>query len=240
MCGLAGIVSAGGDGTEALDRMLPAIAHRGPDDEGRYLGESVALGHRRLSIIDLGSGRQPLHDASRTLWLIANAEIYNYVELRKDLEALDQYLALRLIASPRSMFKRVHKLPPGHALTIRPGERARIWRHWTLHYQPKLAGSEDALTDALEAEMLAALRLHLVSDVRVGAFLSGGLDSSLIVAMLARHCVPRGFPTFTISIPHPSFDEAPYARQVAEQYGTEHHEGKLVRNLAESLPTLVW
>jgi asparagine synthase (glutamine-hydrolysing) len=69
MCGLAGIVSAGGDGTEALDRMLPAIAHRGPDDEGRYLGESVALGHPRLSIIDLGSGRQPLHDASRTLWL---------------------------------------------------------------------------------------------------------------------------------------------------------------------------
>ena len=87
MCGLAGIVSAGGDGTEALDRMLPAIAHRGPDDEGRYLGESVALGHRRLSIIDLGSGRQPLHDASRTLWLIANVEIYNYVELRKHLEA---------------------------------------------------------------------------------------------------------------------------------------------------------
>jgi asparagine synthase (glutamine-hydrolysing) len=157
-----------------------------------------------------------------------------------NLEALDQYLALRLIAAPRSMFKRVHKLPPGHALTIRPGERARIWRYWTLHYQPKLAGSEDALTDALEAEMLAALRLHLVSDVRVGAFLSGGLDSSLIVAMLARHCVPRGFPTFTISIPHPSFDEAPYARQVAQLYGTEHHEGKLVANLAESLPTLVW
>jgi asparagine synthase (glutamine-hydrolysing) len=157
-----------------------------------------------------------------------------------NLEALDQYLALRLIAAPRSMFKRVHKLPPGHALTIRPGERARIWRYWTLHYQPKLAGSEDALTDALEAEMLAALRLHQVSDVRVGAFLSGGLDSSLIVAMLARHCVPRGFPTFTISIPHPSFDEAPYARQVAQLYGTEHHEGKLVANLAESLPTLVW
>jgi asparagine synthase (glutamine-hydrolysing) len=329
MCGLAGIVSAHRDGREALDRMLPVIAHRGPDDEGRYLGEGVALGHRRLSIIDIGSGHQPLHDASRTLWLVANGEIYNYIELRKDLEArghqfltgsdcevilhlyreygenclgylrgmyafalwdaqkrqlfiardhlgqkplfyvddsscfafgseikallaldptlremnleaLDQYLALRLIASPRSMFKRVHKLPPGHALTVRSGERPRVWRYWLLHYQPKLAGSEEALTDALEAEMLAALRLHLVSDVQVGAFLSGGLDSSLIVAMLARHCVPRGFATFTISIPHPKFDEAPYARQVAELYGTEHHEGKLVANLAESLPALVW
>jgi asparagine synthase (glutamine-hydrolysing) len=311
MCGVAGIVSVGRDGTAALDRMLPVIAHRGPDDEGRYLGESVALGHRRLSIIDLGSGHQPLHDGSGTLWLVANGEIYNYIDLRKDLEArghqfltgsdcevilhlyreyaedclsylrgmyafalwdtqkrqlfvardhlgqkplfyvddsrcfafaseiksllaldptlremnleaLDQYLALRLIASPRSMFKRVHKLPPGHALTVRPGERAHVWRYWTLRYQPKLAGSEEALTDALEAEMLTALRLHL------------------IVAMLARHCVPRGFPTFTISIPHPRFDEAPYARQVAELYGTEHHEGKLVPNLAESLPTLVW
>ena len=329
MCGLAGIVSANRDGREALDRMLPVIAHRGPDDEGRFLGENVALGHRRLAIIDIGTGHQPLHDASRTLWLVANGEIYNYVELRAglearghqfltasdcevilhlyreygedcllhlrgmfafalwdtqkrqlfvardhlgqkplfyvdessyfafgselkallafdpslremNLEALDQYLALRLIASPRSMFKRIHKLPPGHALTVRAGERARVWRYWQLHYQPKLTGSEDALTDALEAEMLAALRLHLVSDVRVGAFLSGGLDSSLIVAMLARHCVPRGFPTFTISIPHPKFDEAPYAQQVADLYGTAHHEGKLVPNLAESLPALVW
>jgi asparagine synthase (glutamine-hydrolysing) len=123
---------------------------------------------------------------------------------------------------------------------VRPGEPPHIWRYWTLRYQPKLQGSEDELTDALEAQILAALRLHLVSDVRVGAFLSGGLDSSLIVAMLASHCVPRGFPTFTVSIPHPKFNEAPYARQVAEQYGTEHHEGRLVPNLAASLPTLVW
>src|SRR5476649_59670 len=87
MCGVAGIVSVRRDGTAALDRMLPVIAHRGPDDEGRYLGAGVALGHRRLSIIDLGSGHQPLHDASRTLWLVANGEIYNYIELRRDLEA---------------------------------------------------------------------------------------------------------------------------------------------------------
>jgi asparagine synthase (glutamine-hydrolysing) len=329
MCGLAGLVSASLDGAGALDRMLPAIAHRGPDDEGRHIERGVALGHRRLSIIDLGTGHQPLHDASRTLWLIANGEIYNYVELRKDLEArgheflthsdcetilhlyreygedcvkhlrgmfafalwdsrkqqllaardhlgqkplfyadedgyfafaseikallafdsglrelnleaLDEYLALRFIAAPRSMFRRVHKLPPGHLLTVKPGERARVRRYWSLQYGPKLQGTEEQLTDALEAEMLEALKLHLVSDVPVGAFLSGGLDSSLIVAMLARHCVPSALPTFTISIPHETYNEAPYAREVARQYRTEHHEGALQPNLAESLPTLVW
>jgi len=122
------------------------------------------------------------------------------------------------------MFVGVHKLPPGHALMVRPGEKSRVWRYWNVRYEPKLQGSEDELTDALEAEILTALRLNLKSDVPVGAFLSGGLDSSLIVAMLARHCVSSGFPTFTLSVPHQSYDEAPYARQVAQQYGTEHHE----------------
>jgi asparagine synthase (glutamine-hydrolysing) len=329
MCGIAGITGLIQSEPEALGRMLRALSHRGPDDEGRYADALTALGHRRLSIIDLGTGHQPLHDARKSLWLVANGEIYNYRELRKDLEgrghqfltqsdceviihlyreygadclkhlrgmfsfalwdaerkqllcardhlgqkpfyyaekdgyfafaseikgllawdpalrqinleALDQYLALRIIASPRSMFKGVRKLPPGHALLVTPGERPRIWRYWDLRYAPKMQGSEDQLTDALEAEMLTALRLHLASDVPVGAFLSGGLDSSLIVAMLARHCVSSGFPTFTLSVPLARYDEAPYARQVSEQYGTDHHEGTLVPNLAESLPNLVY
>jgi asparagine synthase (glutamine-hydrolysing) len=276
MCGIAGIVGPAATDPIALDRILAALSHRGPDDEGRYADDFASLGHRRLSIIDLGTGHQPLHDADNALWLVANGEIYNYVQLRKDLEtrghrfltnsdcevilhlyreygesclqylrgmfafalwdkekkqllaardhlgqkpfyfaeldgqfafgseikallafdpslrkldleALDQYFALRLIAPPRSMFKGVRKLPPGHLLTVRPGEKARIQRFWDNRYQPKLQGSEDELTDALEAEILVALRLHLASDVPVGAFLSGGLDSSLIVAMLARH-----------------------------------------------------
>jgi len=329
MCGIAGLVGPVNRDPAILDRLLSALVHRGPDDEGRFADEFAALGQRRLSIIDLAGGHQPLHDADKKLWLVANGEIYNYRELRRDLEArghcflthsdcevilhlyrehgvaclaqlrgmfafalwdtekqvlfaardhlgqkpfyyarrggffafgseikallafdpslrrlnlegLDQYLALRLIGSPRSMFQGVEKLPPGHALTVRVGESPRIWRYWDLQYQPKLQGSVDELTDALEEQVLIALRHHLASDVPVGAFLSGGLDSSLIVAMLARHCVAKGFPTFTVSVPHPTYDEAPYARQVAQQYGTEHHEGTLGLNLAESLPTLVW
>ena len=329
MCGIAGIVGTMRDNPRALDRLLPALVHRGPDDEGRYVDEFAALGQRRLSIIDLAGGHQPLFTADKKLWLVANGEIYNYRELRKELEArghrfltnsdcevilhlyrehgedclqhlrgmfafalwdtdkkllfaardhlgqkpffyaerggyftfaseikallaadpslrelnleaLDQYLALRIIASPRSMFTGVHKLPPGHALVVRPDQPARIWRYWDVHYGPKLTGSEDELTDALEAEMLVALRQHLASDVPVGAFLSGGLDSSLIVALLARHCVGKGFPTFTLSVPHPEFDEAPFARQVADQFDTDHHQGTLQLNLAQSLPTLVW
>jgi asparagine synthase (glutamine-hydrolysing) len=329
MCGIAGLVGSIQRQPVAMDRLLGALAHRGPDDEGRYADDFAALGQRRLSIIDLAGGHQPLHNAEKTLWLVANGEIYNYRELRTDLkarghefltqsdceailhlyaeygedcvshlrgmfafaiwdrkkqllfaardhlgqkpffystkggcfafaseikallaldsslrrmnlQALDQYLALRVIASPRSMFDGVHKLPPGHALTVRPNEKPRIRRYWDLRYSPKLQGSEDDLTDALEAEVLVALRQHLASDVPVGAFLSGGLDSSLIVAMLARHCVARGFPTFTLSVPHAGYDEAPYAREVAKQFGTEHHEGTLKLNLAESLPTLVW
>ena len=329
MCGIAGLVGSIEAQPAAMDRLLGALAHRGPDDEGRYVDDFAALGQRRLSIIDLAGGHQPLRNRAGSLWLVANGEIYNYRELRKDLEArgheflthsdcetilhlyaeygedcvshlrgmfafalwdkdkrlmfaardhlgqkpffysleggrfafaseikallavepslrkmnleaLDQYLALRVIASPRSMFEGVHKLPPGHLLTVRPNEAPRIRRYWDLHYAPKLTGSEDELTDALEAEVLVALRQHLASDVPVGAFLSGGLDSSLIVAMLARHCVAGGFPTFTLSVPHASYDEAPFARQVAEQFGTDHHEGTLKLNLAESLPTLVW
>jgi asparagine synthase (glutamine-hydrolysing) len=329
MCGIVGIVGAQAITPDSLGRMMNALAYRGPDDEGKYVDALCALGHRRLSIIDLSSGHQPLHDASGKLWLVCNGEIYNYEELRRDLiarghqfltngdcevilhlyreygeaclehlrgmfafalwdsekqllfaardhlgqkpffyaeqngyfafaseikgllaydpslrklslEGLDQYFALRITAAPRSMFVGVHKLPPGHALMVRPGEKSRVWRYWNVRYEPKLQGSEDELTDALEAEILTALRLNLKSDVPVGAFLSGGLDSSLIVAMLARHCVSSGFPTFTLSVPHQSYDEAPYARQVAQQYGTEHHEGKLTLDVAGSLPKLVF
>jgi asparagine synthase (glutamine-hydrolysing) len=329
MCGIAGILGRFDPEGRDLNRMLEALRHRGPDGEGEYTDAHIALGHRRLSIIDLEGGRQPLRSVDKSIWLICNGEIYNYVEQRKKLEAaglefvtqsdceviiglyqlhgdrllehlrgmfafvlwdarnerllaardhlgqkplyytdepgrfafaseikallaldpklrkmnlraLDQYLALRLIAPPLSMFQGVHKLPPGHLLVVERGGRPVVRRYWDLHYLPKLEGSEDELTDQLEAQIDESLRLHLVSDVPVGAFLSGGLDSSLLVAMLAKRIGVRDLPTFTIGLPYQRFDEAPHARAVAHLYHTDHHEQTIAPSLTELLPDLVW
>src|SRR5262245_7018601 len=242
--------------------MLDAIAHRGPDDEAVRQDANAALGFRRLAIIDLKGGRQPLTNADGSLWLICNGEIYNHRELRTqleadghrflthsdcevilalyerhgdrllehvrgmfsfalwdsrkrrllaardhlgqkpfyyahtargfafaseikallafdptlrrmNLEALDQYFTLRLIAPPHSMFRGIHKLPPGHLLTLEETQREPTIRpYWDLDFEPKLEGSEDQLVDALEEKLDEALRLHMLSDVPVGAFLS--------------------------------------------------------------------
>src|SRR5690606_38992577 len=116
---------------------------------------------------------------------------------RMNLAALDQYLALRLIEAPLSMFEGISKLPPGHVLTVSTEEPVRVRPYWSLHRLPKLTGSEAALLDELEARIETTLRLHLESDVPVGAFLSGGMDSSLLVAMLARRIGVERLPTFT-------------------------------------------
>ncbi len=332
MCGIAGLVSAQAGGLEdgAIERMLAALAHRGPDGEGIEKDAHAVLGHRRLSIIDLEGGRQPRVNASGTLALVCNGEIYNYRELRADLaargyafrtasdcevilglyeqygdallthlrgmfafalwdrtrrrllvardhlgqkplyyhhdargfafaselksllalapdlreldlQALDQYLALRLIAPPLSMFRGIRKLPPAHALVYEPGRATpAISRYWQLSYEPKEERSEAALLDELEERLTEALRLHLVSDVPVGAFLSGGMDSGLIVALLARRLGVRGLPTFTVNLPYQRYAEGPYARLVADTFGTEHHEETLQPSLIAALPELVW
>ncbi len=329
MCGIAGIVQGNGTEQAAMARMLHALRHRGPDGEWQYGADGAIFGHRRLSIIDLEGGRQPLLNADRSVWVVCNGEIYNYRELRKDfeqrgypfqthsdceliialyerhgerliehlrgmfafglwdvrrrklivardhlgqkplyyartaagfafaseikallacdpalrqmdLEALDQYLALRLIAPPRSMYRGIRKLPPGHMLVVEDGGEPTIRRYWDLGYQPKLEGSDEALTDQLEQQVDEALRLHLVSDVPVGAFLSGGLDSSLLVAMLAQRVGVKNLPTFTVGLPYAQFDEAPHARAVARAAGTEHHERTLDASLLKYLPQLIY
>jgi asparagine synthase (glutamine-hydrolysing) len=329
MCGIAGIVHARADAKAAMARMLHALRHRGPDGEGEVGDEQAVFGHRRLSIIDLEGGRQPIVNADRSIWLVCNGEIYNYRELRSpleregypfqthsdceliialyerhgdrviehlrgmfafalwdvrkrrlliardhlgqkplyyantaagfafaseikallacdhrlremDLRALDQYLALRLIAPPLSMYKGIHKLPPGHLLVLEEGGEPQLRRYWDLAYLPKLSGSDDALTDELEAKIEESLRLHLVSDVPVGAFLSGGLDSSLLVAMLARRVGVENVPTFTLGLPYAQFDEAPHARAVARLCRTDHHEGVLDATLLRYLPSLIY
>jgi len=330
MCGIAGIIGESGGLTEGMARMLHALRHRGPDGEGTQQDDLAIFGHRRLSIIDLAGGRQPLTNADRSIWLVCNGEIYNYRELRAelaadgyqfltesdceviiglyerhgekllerlrgmfafalwdtrkrrllaardhlgqkpfyyartargfafaseiksllafdpklqtlDLQALDQYFALRLIAPPLSMFRGIRKLPPAHLLILEEGKRdPEIYPYWDLQYEPKLEGSEDTLLDELEARVEEALRLHLVSDVPVGAFLSGGLDSSILVAMLAKKIGVRNLPTFTVGLDYARFDEAPYAREVARLYGTEHHERSLSPSLIALLPDLIY
>jgi asparagine synthase (glutamine-hydrolysing) len=329
MCGIAGIVNSRQEPLESIKRMLHALRYRGPDDEGTYVGQGAVLGQRRLSIIDLAGGHQPIPNEDGTLWIICNGEIYNYRELRDELlaqghkfsthsdsevilhlyeemgercverlrgmfafaiwndkqkslfaardrlgqkpfffthrggefmfgseikallaadpslaqlnpEALDQYLTLRLIAPPRTMFAGISKLPPAHSLTFTPDGGLKITRYWDLTYEPKATGSDDDLIDELEERIIEALKLHMVSDVPVGAFMSGGLDSTLVVAMLMKHVASEPIQTFTIGLPYRQFDEAPYARMVADQYGTRHHEKIVTPSLKSTLPRLVW
>lgn len=329
MCGIAGIINSDPQRDQALRRMLGALEHRGPDGEGIHHDQHVTLGHRRLSIIDLAGGRQPLYNADRSLVLVCNGEIYNYRELRQRLErdghrflthsdcevilglyerhgdrllthlrgmfafalwdvkrhrllaardhlgqkpffysvgaqgfafaseikalraldrrrqrmnlvALDQYLGLRLIDAPYTMFEGIHKLPPGHSLTLERGGEPDIRRYWRLQQTPKLLGSEHQLIDELQAKLLDALRLHMESDVPVGAFLSGGMDSSLLVAMLSRDLKVKQLPTFTMGLAYQRFDEAPAAREVARLFATEHHEQRVQPEIATHLPDLVW
>jgi asparagine synthase (glutamine-hydrolysing) len=329
MCGIAGIVGKLAPHGEDIRAMLRALEHRGPDGEGLYADERATLGHRRLSIIDLAGGRQPLRNAAGTIWLVCNGEIYNYGELRRqfeargypfvthsdceliialyetygdrlfehlrgmfafalwdvrkqrllaardhlgqkplfyidqqdrfafgseiksllaldpslrqlNLEALDQYLALRIIAPPLTMFRNVHKLPPGHMLILERDQRPVIRPYWDLAFEPKIEISEERLVDELDARITESLRLHMVSDVPVGAFLSGGLDSSLLVAMLVKNLGVKDLPTFTIGLPYKQFDEAPHALNVARRYRTQHHELIINPSLKELLPDLVW
>jgi asparagine synthase (glutamine-hydrolysing) len=329
MCGIAGIVGRLEPQGRDIGAMLEALAHRGPDGEGIERSAAAVFGHRRLSIIDLEGGRQPLRSADGKIWLVCNGEIYNYRPLRAELEArghrflthsdceviiglyevygdrlldhlrgmfafalwdgrkqrllaardhlgqkpffyvtrpdrfafgseiksllaldpglrrmnlaaLDQYLALRLIAPPLTMFRDVVKLPPGHSLVLEKDLRPVVRPYWDLKFEPKHApASEEQIIDELDERIVESLRLAMVSDVRVGAFLSGGLDSSLLVAMLVKRLGVKDLPTFTLGLPYRQFDEAPHARAVATRYGTEHHELTIQPSLTSLLPDLV-
>lgn len=329
MCGICGIVAREPVSGRVLHAMAASLVSRGPDDEGYYLGQNAGLGHRRLSIIDLSGGRQPIANEDETLWIILNGEIYNYRTLRDELEkqghrfrtdsdtetilhlfeehgtdcvrrlrgmfafaiwdtkkkrlfaardhlgqkpffyaekpgrflfgseikalltadssfgqmnlqALDQYLTLRIIAPPLTMFRGIRKLPPAHWLTFDLNRGLHIQRYWDIRYEPKLEGSDDELVEELERRLVDCLRLHLVSDVPVGAYMSGGLDSTLVVAMLMANNLTDELQTFSVGLPYQQYDEAPYARLVAEKYGTRHREKTITPSLLNTLPQLVW
>jgi asparagine synthase (glutamine-hydrolysing) len=326
MCGICGQINPQGVTKRDIQMMADVLNHRGPDDQGIYLDDVAGLGHCRLSIIDLGGGHQPMRNEDGSLWIVFNGEIYNYRELREqlqdshhfstesdtevilhlyeemgkkcvevlrgmfafaiwdskerslfiardhlgqkplfyvhqgsrltfaseikailaatpslrqmDCEALHQYLTLRIIAPPRTMFAAVRKLPPGHRLIFK-NERLTIERYWHLHYEPKLQLSEDDLLDELEQRMLEAVRYHMVSDVPVGAFLSGGLDSGLVVAMMSK-ISEQPVKTFSGGVPYKNYSELPYAQMVAEKYQTHHFEDIIYPSLIRILPELVW
>lgn len=334
MCGIAGIVDGAGEtaaavrgGAETVHRMCEAMIYRGPDDEGIFVKGGAALGMRRLSIIDLPGGHQPVFNEDRTVWIVFNGEIYNFRELRRDLEsrghrfythsdtevivhlyedlgadcvqklrgmfafalyderrrrlliardrlgkkplhyallnnqllfgseikailaaapelagvinpdALLQYFYFGYIPDPLTAFASIKKLSPGHLLDFENGNLT-VRKYWDLPaYGTYSPSSEEECLQELEARLDEAVRIRLIADVPLGAMLSGGTDSSTVVALMARN-MSSPVKTFAIGFKQADFNEASYARIVAEKFGTEHRELILEPNVMETVETL--
>jgi asparagine synthase (glutamine-hydrolysing) len=331
MCGFAAWFDPEG-GTPERDWLVRAaglLAHRGPDDAGVLVEPGVGLAFRRLSIVDLAGGHQPLANEDGTVWIVYNGEVYNHADLRRDLEArghrfrtrsdteaivhayeewgeacverlrgmfafalwdrgrrrlfvardrlgikplywtragrafacaseikalfafpgvrrsvslpgVVEHLTLRYAASPATLFEGIEKLPPAHHLV--PGLDAVVARrYWDVDWEPKLGLGEDQALEELEQRLTESVRLRLMSDVPLGALLSGGVDSSLVVAVASR-LVPRPVQTFSVGFDAPGpYSELPFARAVARRFGTEHREIVVgARDVANELPRLVW
>lgn len=332
MCGIYGIADLTGrrePGRALLSRMDEAIVHRGPDDSGQYFGRGVALGMRRLSIIDVSGGHQPISNEDDTVWVVLNGEIYNFQELRDqlvkaghvfrtksdtevlvhlyerdgadflkklrgmfalalwdvsrqrliiardrlgekplyirqephrllfasemkalledsdvprriDMLALREYLALGYVPAPATILEGIEKLLPGHALIVERGQ-IRNEEYWDVRFDQKAALSEAEWCDRVRDKLQETIRAQMVSDVPLGAFLSGGVDSSTIVAAMAR-ASNRPVKTYSIGFEGEDsfYNELPYARIVANAFHTDHHEIVVRPDVAELLPKLLW
>jgi len=329
MCGIAGIIGKKNESRidgEAIHRMCQAIVYRGPDDEGIFVKNHTGLGMRRLSIIDLAGGHQPVFNEDRTVWVVFNGEIYNFPSLRHELESrghsfcthtdtevivhlyeelgddcarklrgmfafaiyderkqrlllvrdrlgkkplhyalqneqlffaseikailavapelatidhqgLLQYMYFGYIPDPATAFESIRKLPPGHLLTFENGE-IKIRQYWDLpRYGTHSPKSEGECLEQLEYLLAEAVRIRLIADVPLGAMLSGGTDSSTVVALMAR-ASSRPVKTFSIGFRDAEFNEAPFARMVAQAFATEHHELILEPDVVETVETL--
>jgi asparagine synthase (glutamine-hydrolysing) len=329
MCGIAGVVETHPEGAvdnATVHRMCEAIVHRGPDDEGIFVKAGVGLGMRRLSIIDLAGGHQPVFNEDKTVWIVFNGEIYNFPELRVELEkrghcfythtdtevivhlyedlgadcvnklrgmfafalydarrsklliardrlgkkpvhyafaggrllfgseiesilavapelanvnneALLQYMYFGYIPDPLTAFLPIQKLPPGHLLEFEAGQ-VHVRQYWDLpEYGTHQPRSEEECLEELEWRLTEAVRIRLISDVPLGALLSGGTDSSTVVALMSR-AGSKPVKTFSIGFSHDDFNEAHYARIVAKHFNTEHHELVLEPNILETVETL--
>ena len=329
MCGIAGVIQPSDQAPldpALLRRMNETLRRRGPDDEGYWQGAQAALAMRRLSIIDLEGGHQPLCNEDRTVWTVFNGEIYNFQELRRyllakghkfqtssdtevivhlyeekgeafvrdlrgmfaialwdakasrfflyrdragikplfywfqegvlafaselkallefpqvqtriSIQALSDYLSFLYIPSPGTIYRDVHKLAPGHYLSYHEGE-IELRCYWSWPEASPESMSETAWCDRILGEVEESVRLHRISDVPVGAFLSGGLDSSAVLALMARQS-KTPVKTYSIGFDDPRYNELPYAREVARKFGSDHHEEIVSAAALDLLPEVI-
>jgi asparagine synthase (glutamine-hydrolysing) len=311
-----------------LKGMNDVIRHRGPDDDGFFLKDGVALGMRRLSIIDLAGGKQPISGEDGSVTIVFNGEIYSFQELTPELqkrghtfkthsdtetivhayeeygpacakhlrgmfafaiwddkkrevyiardrvgkkpvyytvttggtlvfgseiksllehpdvkreinlEALDAYFTLGYVPDPITIFQAIHKLPPGHYLTFSAG-RLNVHQYWDFNFEPRESRKAEDYLDELRALLEESVRLRLISDVPLGAFLSGGIDSSTVVALMARQ-MNQPVKTFSIGFHEDSYNELKYARLTAKKLGTDHHEFFVTPQICDIVDDLIW
>jgi asparagine synthase (glutamine-hydrolysing) len=341
MCGITGAIWTDPKlaiESATLQKMMDVIAHRGPDDAGQSCNEfhlrppyepmpGVALGFRRLSIIDLEGGHQPMSNEDGSVWVVFNGEIYNYPTIRRRLEgaghkfktqsdtetivhlyedegldcfrhlngmfalaiwdakqrrlviardrigqkplvyrqepnrlffaselksllqvegvprdidagAIDDYLTYQYIPYPKTIFRGIRKLPPGHFAVFQDG-RLDVRAYWEpdLHHETSIDANQAA--ERLVELMTSSVKMRMRSDVPLGAFLSGGVDSSLIVALMQQHS-EQPIKTFTIGFPIAEYDETSHAQRVSEHLGTEHEMLEVTPDAIEILPKIVW
>jgi asparagine synthase (glutamine-hydrolysing) len=327
MCGICG--TAGFSNQGLLERMTRSMTHRGPDDEGYFLDNNVGLGIRRLSIIDLDTGHQPIHSENQNLCVVFNGEIYNYREIAKRLEqkghrfytksdteviihlyeekgedcvqdlngmfafaiwdkakeklfiardrlgvkplyytfkngnlifaselkailefeeitreidskAIDYFMTFLYIPAPLTIFKEIKKLPAGHILVYQ-NHNLTTRQYWDISFEPLKEQSEDFYVERIRALLKESVASRLISDVPLGVFLSGGIDSSAIVALVSQ-LKSNPVKTFTIGYDkqHASYNELRNARLIAQRFNTEHHEFIVKPDLLQILPKLAW
>ena len=338
MCGITGICDLTGalDLKQEAKRMNDILYHRGPDGDGFYFNDRLCLGHRRLSIIDLSTGSQPMANSDQSLWISFNGEIYNFQKLKSELQqlgyffqtksdtevilyayeqwgekcldklrgmfafciwdkkrqqlflardrlgkkpiyyyktgrrfffaselkailqvtgmqremnlkALSEYFIYHYIPSPHTIFENIKKLPPAHCMTVKIKSDDRlssrlefkVYRYWELSFNSDIGMSLDDTIGQLEELLIEAVKIRLVSDVPLGAFLSGGIDSSAIVALMSR-IQGQKIKTFSIGFSETKKSEIEYARIIAEKYNTDHHEMIVDPDAIDILPKLAW
>jgi len=332
VCGIYGIVNWNQCPVDKsqLKARTDTLAHRGPDEEGYYIRKYVGLGHRRLSIIDLGTGQQPMSNEDGTVWITYNGEIYNYPDLKRELEkkghrfktnsdteiiihgyeeweenvlqrlrgmfafaildekkgelflardrlgkkplvyytgkdkftfsseikaivddrtvpreinlkGLNDYFDYGYVPAPETIYKNIWKLKPAHYLKIdisSPSE-ARQVKYWHLDYENNLSLSEDEIINTLLELLRESIRIRLISDVPLGALLSGGIDSSTIVRLMAE-VAPEQIKTFSVGFAEKEFSETSFSRQLANKIGSDHHEYIVAPDIRDLLPKLVY